>query len=145
MFWGILSILTGGLLCYGVVRVLFRFCWRIARAEDIWFIASQLPFLALGVYLVWLAKNELARASGQEVAKPRVRWGRLLLGFCIAFFSVESHFSPSPKAFRAENEDEATGMLVASFTITTLGLITMALAFKPAKKKSVKADGQNAG
>jgi hypothetical protein len=142
MFWGIVSILGGSLLSLGVVRILFRFNWRLVRAEDTRFLTGLLPFSALAVFLIWLGKNELQRASGQEVPKPRVRWGRLVLGFWIAFFSVRSHFAPGPGALRASNEAEAAGMLTMSIMLTCLGLVLMVLAFASAKRKSMGADDQ---
>jgi hypothetical protein len=135
MFWGIVSVLVGSLLGYLTVRNLFFFNLRIANRDAVWFTASLVPMSALVVYFVWLGKNQLQRAGGQEAKKPRFRWGRLLLGSCIVFFALEGHFASGPDALKADNESEALGMLLAFVVMLSVGVLLMALTFRPPKQK----------
>jgi hypothetical protein len=139
MFWGIVSVLAGALLGYAALRNLLYLQldlhWRIANSEVVWFMASVVPVSALAVYFVWVGKNQLQRAGGQEVPRPRFRWGRLLLGFYLTFFALKSHFAPGLNAFKADNDTEAMGMLGSTVVMTIVGALLMAFAFRPAQPK----------
>ena len=139
MFWGIISVLVGAWFGYVTVRNLFSFNWRsIANAECLRLLAMVVPFAALAVYFIWLGKNQLRRAGGQEVPRPRVRWGRLLLGFLIVFFILKGHFAPGPNAHKPVNESEAQGMFFFTMTIAAAGTLLMAFALRPAKPKTTE-------
>ena len=134
MFWGVVSVLVGAWLGYAAMRNLLYLHWRIANAEVAWFMASVVPVSALAVYFVWLGKNQLQRAGGEEVPKPRFRWGKLLLGFCLVFFALKGHFAPGPNTLKPDNDTEAQGMLVAMVAMVSVGTVLMALAFRPIKR-----------
>jgi len=86
MFWGIVSVLVGSWFGYTTARNLFSFSWSsVANPECRWLLASLLPFSAMAVYFVWVGKNQLQRAGGQEVKKPQFRWGRFLFGLYLTF------------------------------------------------------------
>jgi hypothetical protein len=138
MFWGILSVLVGAWLGYAALRNLFFLDWRTANARALWFLASLVPSSAMTVYFVWLGRNELRRAGGEEVPKPRFRWGRLLLGFCLVFFALKGHFAPGPNTLKADNDTEALGMFLATVVMVSIGTMLMAFAFRPAKPKPIE-------
>jgi len=139
MFWGIISVLVGAWFGYVTARNLFSFGWRnIANADSLWLLASLVPLSAMTVYFVWLGRNELQRASGKEVKKPRLRWGRLLLGFCMIFFALKGHFAPAPNAFKADNDMQTLGMLGSTVVMTSVGVLLMAFALRPAKPKTTE-------
>jgi hypothetical protein len=133
LFWGAVSILVGAFFGYATARNLLRSSAIATR--DGWILAACFLFAATAVYFVWVGNNQLQRASGQDVKKPRLRWGKLLLGFWIAFISLKAHFEPGPNALRADNEAEAGGMLLATLLTMGVGLLLMVLAFRPPKEK----------
>lgn len=143
-FWGSVSIIVGALTAYAAARNLY---WSSTiAARDAWILAACFPFAATAVYFVWVGNNQLQRASGREMKKPRLRWGRLLLGFWLAFVSLKSHFAPGPSSLKPDNDAEAAGMLFATFLTVAVGLLLMVLAFRPPKEKPAQnaSSGGNA-
>jgi hypothetical protein len=147
LFWGIVSLLVGAYFGYATARIAYiagrNFClfrWRLATRGWVWFILSFFPLSALAAYFIWVARNQFQQAGGQQGNKTRVRWGRLVLGFCIAFGALQSHFAPGLNALRPDNEAQAAGMFVATVVIVVIGIALMCLAFKPkSPKKEIPA------
>jgi len=136
MFWGIVSVLVGSWFGYATARNLFFSSWSsVVNPECRWLLASLLPFSAMAVYFVWVGKNQLQRAGGQEVKKPQFRWGRLLSGFYLTFFALKSHFAPGLNRFKPDNDAQAIGMSGANVMILSVGVLLLAFAFSPVKQK----------
>jgi FtsH-binding integral membrane protein len=136
LFLGIVLICLGSLLGLAVAKVTFNFIRNPDRFSTQWLIGEQVLRIGLGAFCVWIGSREFQRATGQVVKEPRLRWGRMLAGTWLVFFSLESHFSPSPRALRADNESEAAGMLIATMLVVFAGMLLVAYSFKPQKSQS---------
>jgi hypothetical protein len=102
LFFGIVLVILGG--AFGLVVAAGAFVSiRSANMPDLSKMGRLIIFAALGAFCIWNGTNEFRRATGQEVNKPKFRWGRLLAGTYILFFSLNSHFAPSPNALKADN------------------------------------------
>jgi hypothetical protein len=133
LFLGIVLILLGALFGLAVTKVTFNFIRNPGRFSTPWLIGEQILRLGLAAFCVWIGSREFRRATGQDVKEPRFRWGRMLAGAWLVFFSLESHFAPSPNALRPDNESEAAGMLIATMLAVLAGMLLIAYSFKPRK------------
>jgi len=131
---GSVSIVAGALFGYVAASDLF-FHAGVTTVREAWFLAGFFLLAAAAVYFVWVGNNQLQRASGQQVKSPRLRWGRLLLGFTLVFAALKRHFAPEPTTLKADNEAQAAAMLSAVFVLVGVGVLLMVLAFRPPKEK----------
>jgi hypothetical protein len=136
LLWGSVALLLGGYSGYLAVRTIyvtgrasFVLHYNIATREWIWFSSTFLPISAAAAFFVWLAARQFRRASGQTAVPPRIRWGRFVLGFWIAFLALKNHFDPGSNTFRADNAEQAVGMLTARLVFFLVGVVLMCLAF----------------
>jgi hypothetical protein len=136
LFWGIVLILIGALLGLIVARAIFNLVRKLGGPSDPWLIGGLVLLGALCAFCVWMGTREFQQATGQEVRKPTLRWGRMLVGICIVFISLKSHVAPRPNALKADNPGEATGMLLATVFMVLIGLWLAASSFKPRKTKA---------
>jgi hypothetical protein len=136
LFLGIVLILLGALFGLAVAKVTFNFIQNPGHFSKPWLIGEQVLRIGLGAFCVWIGSRQFQRATGHEVKMPRVRWGRMLAGTWLVFFSLESHFAPSPNALRADNESEAAGMMIATMLAVLAGMLLVAYSFKPQKSQS---------
>lgn len=146
LFLGVVLIFLGALPGLTVAKVTFNFIRNPGRFSNSWLIGEQVLRIGLGAFCVWIGSREFQRATGQDIKMPMVRWGRILAGTWLVFFSLESHFAPSPNALRADNESEAAGMLLATILMVLVGLWLLASSFKPRESKAPEnssAPGEN--
>jgi hypothetical protein len=142
LLWGSLALLLGaysGYLAartiYITGRALFVLHCNIATREWIWFSATVLPISAAAAFFVWLAARQLHRASGQPAIPPNVRWGRFVLGFCITFVDLKTHFDPGSNTLRPDNAEQASAMLATGVVFFLVGIALMCFAFVPKSPK----------
>jgi len=144
LFFGIVLVILGA--AFGLLAARASFQYVHARVlPGYWFAGGMILFILLGAFFVWIGANELRRATGQIVKKPKFRWGRLLTGAYFVFFSLHSHFAPSPNSLKADNDAEAFGMLISTILMVSIGLVLMALAFKPRKMEVTAEIASQAG
>jgi hypothetical protein len=135
LFWGIILILLGAWFALIVARTTFNIIRHPSGFSNPW-LAGELPLLiAWSIFSVWVGNREFQRSTGQDVRKPRFRWGRMLAGASLVFRSLESHISPSPNAFKADNDAQAAGMLIATILMVLIGLLLIAFSFKSAESQ----------
>jgi hypothetical protein len=67
----------------------------------------------------------------------------MLAGTGLVFVSLASHFSPSPNAYKAENDAQAAGMQGATILMVLVGLFLVGYSFKPRKPQSLEMISQN--
>jgi hypothetical protein len=135
LFLGIILIFLAALLGLAVAKVTFNFIRNPGRFSTPWLLGEQILRIGLGAFCVWIGSREFQRATGQAVKEPGFRWGRMLAGTWLVFFSLESHFSPSPNSLRANNESEAGGMLIATMLAVLGGMILVAYSVEPRKSQ----------
>lgn len=134
-FWGIILILLGAWFGLIVSRTTFSLIRHPGGFSNPWLI-GDLPLLIMwSIFSVWVGSREFQRATGQDVRKPKFRWGRMLAGASLVFRSLESHISPSPNAFKADNDSQAAGMLMATILMVLAGLLLIAFSFKSAESQ----------
>jgi hypothetical protein len=126
LFFGIVLVMLGALTSLAASRTVFAYI-RAGILPDLWGTGGVILDILLAAFCVWIGTNEFKRATGQEVVKTRFRWGRLLAGVCLVFFSLSSHLKPSPDALKADNDAQAAGMLVATISLVVLGVVLVAL------------------
>jgi cytochrome bd-type quinol oxidase subunit 2 len=136
LFLGIILIFLGALIGFLMAGVTFNFIRNPDRFTTPWLIGEQVLRIGLGAFCVWMGSREFQRATGQDVKMPRVRWGRMLAGTWLLFFSLKSHISPSPNDLKADNDAEASGMLIATILMVSVGLWLIAASFKPRKSQA---------
>jgi uncharacterized membrane protein len=135
-FLGIVLILLGAWFGLIAARAAFNLIRNIERFSNPWLIGSLVLWTASGAFCVWMGTREFQRATGQNVKKPTFRWGRMLAGTYLVFVSLASHVAPSPNAFKADNEAQAAGMLIATILMVLVGLLLIASSFKARKSQS---------
>jgi hypothetical protein len=136
LFLGIVLICLGAWFGLTVARVVFNLIRNPGGFTNPWLSGSLVLRIALGAFCVWIGSREFQRATGQVLKDPRFRWGKMLAGAILAFVSLASHFSPSPNAYKAENEAQAGGMLMATILMVLVGLFLVGYSFKPRKSRS---------
>jgi len=136
LFLGIVLILLGALFGLVVAKVTFNLIRNPGDFSNRWLIGDLILRIALGAFCVWIGSREFQRATGQDVKKPRFHWGRMLAGTWLVFSSLESHIAPSPNAFKADNDAQAAGMLMATILMVLVGLWLIAASFKPRKSQA---------
>jgi hypothetical protein len=135
LFLGIVLILLGGWFGLIVGTVTFNLIRDPGRFSNPWLMGGLVLRVGLGAFCVWIGSREFQRATGQQVRKPRFRWGRMLAGASLVFISLQSHISPGPNAFKAENDAQAGGMLMAATLMVLVGLWLIASSFKARKSQ----------
>jgi len=135
LFLGIVLICLGAWFGLTVARVIFNLIGNPGGFTNQWLTGSLLLRIGLGAFCVWIGSREFQRATGQIAKEPRFRWGRMLAGASLVFVSLASHFSPSPNAYKAENEAQAAGMLMATLLMVVVGLWLIASSFKTRKSQ----------
>lgn len=143
LFLGIVLIFLGALLGLAVTKVTFNFIRNPGRFSTPWLIGEQVLRIGVGAFCVWIGSREFQRATGHDVKMPRFRWGRMLSGTWLVFFSLESHFAPSPNALRPDNESEAAGMLIATMLAVLGGMLLVAYSVKPRESQPLEAISQS--
>jgi hypothetical protein len=143
LFLGILLILLGGLFGLIVAKVTFNFIRNPGRFSSPWLIGEQVLRIGLGAFCVWIGSREFERATGHEVKEPGFRWGRMLAGTWLVFYSLESHFSPSPSGLKADNEAEAAGMLIGTMLPMLAGVLLVVYSVKPVKSQPLEGISQS--
>jgi hypothetical protein len=134
--WGIILILLGAWFGFIVARATFNLIRNPGGFSNPWLIGDLLFLIMWSIFSVWVGNREFQRATGQDVRKPQFRWGRMLAGASLVFRSLESHIAPSPSAFKADNDAEAAGMLMATILMILGGLWLIAASFKPRKSQA---------
>ncbi len=135
-FLGIILICLGAWFGLTVARVIFKLIRNPGGFSNPWLTGNLVLRIGLGAFCVWIGSREFQRATGQVVKEPRFRWGRMLAGASLVFVSLWSHFSPSPNAYKAENEAQASGMLMATILMVLVGLWLTISSFKGRKSQS---------
>jgi uncharacterized membrane protein len=97
----------------------------------------------LGAFCVWIGSREFERATGHEVKEPGYRWGKMLAGTWLVFYSLESHFSPSPNGLKAANETEAMGMLIGTMLPMLAGVLLVVYSVKPRQPQPLETISQS--
>jgi hypothetical protein len=143
LFLGIVLILLGALFGLIVAKVTFDVIRNPGRFLNPWLIGEQVVRIGLGTFCVWIGRREFQRATGQDVKEPRFRWGRMLAGTWLVFYSLESHIAPSPNDLKADNESEAAGMLIATMLTVLAGMFLIAYSFKPRKSQPLETMSQS--
>lgn len=136
LFFGIVLVLLGAWFGYIVARFIFYLVRNPGGFSNRWLIGDLPLLIAWSIFSVWVGSREFQRATGQDVGKPRFRWGKMLAGVTLVFRSLESHIAPSPNAFKADNDAQAAGMLMATILMVLVGLWLMAASFKSRKSQS---------
>lgn len=136
LFLGIVLIFLGAWFGFTVARVLFNLIRNPGGFSNPWLVGNLFLTAALGVFCIWIGSREFQRATGQDVKELRFRWGRMLAGTYLVFFSLQSHFSPSPSDLKADNADQAFGMRIATISVVLAGMFLIAYSFKPRKSQS---------
>jgi cytochrome bd-type quinol oxidase subunit 2 len=136
LFLGIVLIFLGAWCGLTVARVIFNLIRNPGGFSNPWVTGNLVLRIGLAAFCVWIGSREFQRATGQDVKKPKFRWGRMLAGASLVFMSLGSHFSPSPNAYKAENEAQAAGMLIATMLMVLVGLLLIASSFKARKSQS---------
>jgi hypothetical protein len=144
LLFGIVLVILGAALGLLVARASFQYI-RARVLPGYWFAGGMVLYILLGAFCVWIGTNEFRRATGQIVRKPKFRWGRLLAGAYFVFFSLNSHFAPGPNSLKADNDAQAFGMLISTILTVAIGLVLMALAFKPRKMEAIVEMGSQVG
>jgi hypothetical protein len=122
LFLGIVLICLGAWFGLTVARVVFNLIRDPGGFSNPWLTGNLVLRIGWGTFCVWIGSREFHRATGQDVKMPKFRWGRMLAGTWLVFSSLESHFSPSPNALKADNESQAAGMLIATMLMVVVGL-----------------------
>lgn len=138
-FLGIVLILLGALFGLIAVKVTFNLIRDPGRFSNPWLIGRQVLRIALGAFFVWIGSREFERATGHAVKEPGFRWGRMLAGTWLVFYSLESHFSPSPNGLKADNETEAVGMLIGTMLPMLVGVLLVVYSVKPRNPQPLEA------
>jgi hypothetical protein len=136
LFLGIVLIFLGALFGLIVAKVTFNFIRNPGRFSNPWLIGEQAFRIGLGAFCVWIGSREFQRATGHDVKEPSFRWGRLLAGTWLVFSSLKSHIVPNSNAFKADNDGEAAGMLIATMLMVLAGMLLVAYSVKPRKSQS---------
>jgi cytochrome bd-type quinol oxidase subunit 2 len=142
LFLGIVLIFLGALFGLIVAKVTFNLIRNPGDFSTPWLIGEQVLRIGLGTFCVWIGSREFQRATGQEVKEPTFRWGRMLVGIYFVFFSLKSHFSPSPNSLKADNEAEAMRMLMAILTMLA-GVLLVVYSVKPRESQPLEAISQS--
>jgi len=129
---GILSIFLGTAIGLLMVRGLFV---SGSLKRDAWNIGGVFVFCLLATFLVWIGTRAVRRGRGQIVPAPTIKWGRMLGGVWLIFFSLHSHFHPDANALKANGPSEAFGMGVATILMMAAGIMLIANATKQMWKK----------
>jgi Ca2+/Na+ antiporter len=130
---GIISIFAGVLLGLLMVRGLIL-PGNLAR--DAWNISGVFVFCLLAVFLVWIGTRAVRRGRGRTVPKPTIRWGSMLGGVWLIFFSLHSHFHPGSNAYKAESVAESFGMLMGTLLMTAGGIMLIVSSLKAVWRKA---------
>jgi hypothetical protein len=139
LFLGIVLILLGALFGLIVAKVTFNVIRNPRLFSNPWLIGEQILRIGLGAFCVWIGSHEFQRATGQNVKEPRFRWGMMLAGIWLVFFSLKSHFLPNTNTFKADNDAEAAGMLIATIVMVFVGFWLIASSFRPRKSQPLEA------
>ena len=142
-FLGIVLVLLGAWFGFIVARAAFNLIRNIEGFSNLWLIGDLVIRIGLAAFCVWMGTREFQRATGQDIKTPKFRWGRMLAGTWLVLSSLESHIAPSPNAFKADNESEAAGMLIATMLMVLAGMFLIAYSFKPRKSQPLETMSQN--
>jgi hypothetical protein len=143
LFLGIVLILLGAFFGLILAKITFNVIRNPGLFWNPWLIGEQILRIGLGAFCVWLGSREFQRATGRDVKTPRFRWGRMLAGTWLVFSSLESHFLPSHNVFKADNEAQAAGMLMAAISMVLVGLWLVGSSFGTRKPQPVDAISQS--
>ncbi len=142
-FLGIVLILLGAWFGLVVARTALTLIRNTEGFLNPWLIGNLVLRIGLGAFCVWMGSREFQRATRQDVKEPRFRWGRMLAGTWLVFSSLESHIAPSPNAFKADNDAQAAGMLIATIVMVLAGMFLIAYSFKPRKSQPIETMSQS--
>lgn len=129
---GIVSIFAGTLIGLLMFRGLL-FTGNLKSTP--WNIAGVFVFCLLGVYLIWIGSRAVRRGRGLVVAAPTIRWGRMLGGIWLVFFSVRAYVERDP-AFAASNRGDTHSMLMVTLLMITAGIALIVVSLKPLLHKT---------
>lgn len=103
-----------------------------------WFMADTVLRIAAAVFFIWIGARSIRRA-GEEVPRPRIGWGRLLLGVVFIYVQIKGHFAPAPNVLQPDNAGERVGMQAVSAIIWIVGVALILAAFskKPPQPKTL--------
>lgn len=136
LFLGIVLILLGAWFGLIAARAAFNLIRNTEGFSNPWLIGILVLWTASGAFCIWMGTREFQRATGQNVKKPTFRSGRILAGTYLVFVSLKSHVASSPNAFKADNEAQAAGMLLATILMLLVGMCLVAYSVKPRKSQS---------
>jgi hypothetical protein len=126
---GIASIFLGSVLGLLMVRALLLSAnWAV---KNVWNMGGIFVFCLLAAFLIWIGSRAVRRGRGQFVPATTIKWGRVLAGVWLLFFSFKSHFAPDANAYQADNSSQAFGMLAASIFMLAAGIFLIAHSLKP--------------
>jgi hypothetical protein len=126
---GIASIFLGSVLGLLMVRALLLSAnWA---AKNAWNIGGIFVFCLLAAFLIWIGSRAVRRGRGQLVPATTIKWGRVLAGVWLVFFSFKSHFAPDANVYQADNPSQAFGMLAATIFMLAAGIFLIAHSLKP--------------
>ena len=143
LFLGIVLICLGAWFGLTVARVVFNLIRDPSGFSNPWLTGNLVLRIGWGAFCVWIGSREFHRATGQVVKEPRFRCGKMLAGASLVFVSLGSHFSPSPNAYKADNEAQAAGMLMATILMVLVGLWLIGSSFKARKPQHLEAIEQS--
>lgn len=135
-FCGIILILLGAWVGFIAARVTFTLIRNVELFSNPWLIGILLLRAVLSAFCIWIGSREFQRATGQDVKEPRFRWGRMLAGTCLVFFSLRAQFSPGPTDLKADNADQEFGMRIETIFMVLAGMFLIAYSFRPRKTQS---------
>jgi hypothetical protein len=138
---GSACLVLGAWMAAGNLRVIVYFL-RIGGLGG-WDIAETVLRSAASVYFIWVGARMIRRVS-HKISKPRIGWGRLLLGIVIIYIEIKDQFVPNPSALRPDNADQAFGMQVMRALLLMAGVALIFAAFWQKKDRDGNVLQENA-
>ena len=105
-----------------------------------WDVADIIRFLLVAIYFFWAGARSLRHAS-EEVPKPRIGWGKLLLGSILIYVEIKQQLLPASNRYHADNEAQTAGMLFARILLYLAGVALIIAAFWRKKSRQLKNAG----
>lgn len=132
MILGIAGVFLGVLLGLLMVRGLLLSNIK----PDAWNISGVFVFCLLAAFLIWIGVRAVRRGKGQFVPKATIRWGWMLAGIWLIFFSLHSHFYPGPNSYKPADAGEAIGMLILTIFMAVVGGVLIIVSILPLLRKA---------